>query len=130
MTQTKLDRLRARGSVLIEADSDGYRVSWWPKGQKGNPFCGRGDHGPTLEPIIAALEELTRPPSRDWESARYARERQAEHDAEVNLRFWMRQYDRDDRHREKRARESEAWRVKRRAEVARRERERVKRMLA
>lgn len=128
--QTTLDRLRARGSVVIAADADGYRLSWWPKGQKGNPLCGRGESGPTLEPLIAALEEATRPPSRDFEDARYYRVRQAEHDAAALERFWMRHYDRDDRQRERRAREAEARRIQRRVEVARREQERVRRILA
>lgn len=129
MSQTKLDRLRARGSVLIDADRDGYHVSWWPKGQKGNPLCGRGDSGPTLEPIIEALEEATRPMSRDWEDARFAREWQAQRDAEDNQRFWMRTYDREDRDREKRARHRSEDQARRNAAWRKREIERVRRVL-
>lgn len=131
MTQTKLDRLRARGSVRIDADSDGYAVAWWPKGQAGNPFCGRGDRGPVLEELVAHIEEATRPAwYADVDDVRAARERKAEHDRAERQRLALRHADMDDRRREKRAREAEAWRVKRRAEIARQERERVKRMLA
>lgn len=130
MTQTTLDRLRARGTVIIDADDGGYHVSWWPKGQKGNPFCGRGQSGPVLEPLIVALEESTRPPSRDWESARYARVWQEELDAETRRKYRLAECDRDDRRREKRSREREEYRIK--AEARRRiaERERVRRVLA
>lgn len=129
MTQTTLDRLRARGTVVIEADNDGYSVSWWPKGQKGNPFCGRGGRGPALDPIVAALEAETRPMSRDWEGARAAREWEAERKAEETHRFWMRTYDREDRDRERQARIRLEAQVRLEAARRKRERERVKRVL-
>ncbi len=111
--QTKLDRLRARGTVRIEADAGGYHVSWWPKGQRGNPFCGRGESGPALDPIVADLEEATRPPSRDWDGARFARERQARLEAEQTQRARMRGYDIDDRLRERRDRRWQEAQIRR-----------------
>ena len=130
MSQTTLDRLRARGTVVIEADADGYHLSWWPTGQKGNFLVARGGSGPVLEPLVVAMEEATRPPSRDWDDARWHRERQAEHDAAWRQRAALAACDNADRIRERRSREAEEWRITRRSQIARRERDRVKRVLA
>jgi len=110
---TPLDRLRARGEVRIDADAFGYHVSWWPKGQKGNPFCGRGLSGTVLEPLIEELVEATRPTTRDFYEAKYAREWQAEHDQAWNQRCALAACDRDDRRREKRSWERERYRQER-----------------
>ena len=57
-------RLCARGEVRIHRNSDGRRplVLWWPRGQFGNPFCGRSFGGDTLEEALVLAEEATRPP--------------------------------------------------------------------
>ncbi len=125
MTQTRLDRLRARGEVVVHADSGGYSVSWWPKGQRGNPFCGRSGSGPVLDSIVAEIEEATRPQTRDWDDARWARERQAKKDAEDRQRFWLRTYDQDDRRREKAARDRVERQKVRERDERRRQRQRV-----
>ncbi|MEA2702122.1 MAG: hypothetical protein QOD63_67 [Actinomycetota bacterium] len=122
-----MDRLRARGDVLISADDEGYDITWWPKGQRGNPFCGRGARGPVLDELVMHLEQATRPPSRDWDDARYAREWQAEEDRRNTLRFWLGQYDREkldrervkrEEHRERRMREGALGRLRAKGLVA------------
>ncbi len=130
MSQTALDRLRFRGEVSITADADGYSLSWWPKGQRGNPFCARGVTGPVLDALAVDVERATRP---DWypdvESVREARERKAEYDRACSLRQALALVDREDRWREKRDRQRVEWRRQRQAEIARRERSRVQRVL-
>jgi hypothetical protein len=128
--QTKLDRLRARGTVIIEADRDGYKVTWWPTGQKGNFLVGRGGRGRDMDALVAQLEEETRPATRDWDYARSHREWCERLEQEQRQRARMRQYDREDRLRHRRDLERIASQERRAATAATRERERVRRVLA
>jgi hypothetical protein len=114
VTTTTLARLRARGTVIIEADRDGIRVSWWPRGQKGWPLCGHGRRGVDLEAMLTELEEETRPRwYPDVESVREAREAKAEHDRAARQRSALRTIDRVDRLRERWSREREQRRLDR-----------------
>lgn len=90
-------RLQARGSLVIEFDhpSKGWhkwwepagmgpgdvKVSWWPAGQRGNSFCGRGMTTPLtdLPAVLAEIEERTRPRWGALDDLVWRRRRQWEH---------------------------------------------------
>lgn len=67
-------RLNARGVARIHQGGDGPLVLWWPRGQFGNPFCGRSFGGETLEEVLVRAEEKTRPPSMSIEDLAWRRQ--------------------------------------------------------
>jgi hypothetical protein len=64
-------RLNARGHAEVHGGRDWPVVLWWPRGQRGNPFCQRTFPAPVLGAALIQAERETRPPTETIEWTRW-----------------------------------------------------------